>query len=641
MIFALLAMPVYAKKAPAPDPRVLDSVEVSVTPATNFVTDLIACQDLDVGDLFINASIEENSYEVRYLITEPGWYLKEIHFEAINEGDENYIYSSGGLIPGKFTEKVYFDLPTIDEMTGVVIGGIREYSFLYNSGAEVTDFAAHAVVCEANITEEVINEMTGTTLIEGYIASGESTPGATLVREPFGYPNEPDDPNYTSVWETEFNKSPDFAAKVLASGADFIWSHEYSTRTDGAVPSPTSNYWTVYGDVFKVDVPVAVPDDADNINASLYIVADNGYIAKTGDDIISYAGFNPTAYAALTPETEVATEPEALLLEVYATLRPSDTITGAAFFVDSVVPSSAWKSMIAVENPFTLTNGLNTVNIATVNEQMNGGTYSNNPAGVIFFIEYSWEVPLWEDVTHYYINFDNCETVWGEGTPVNDGNQGDWSMTIPNEGIPGPVIPEIVASMAFDEGTIILSDTQVAGSWYTDRRNPAGFASEMFDGDYRLKHSIDEADATDGFYGTQGRKYDIETTTKMSIDLYIPAAWETTNSRMAGFWATAFDAADTISLYPIIEFTSDSSNPRFRVYDNGLWIDLGVTISYDSWYTLTMELTADEVIYTVNGVTQAIDNLDSIQFGNVILQGHNYLPGTTYDIYWDNFLATK
>jgi hypothetical protein len=45
-------------------------------------------------------------------------------------------------------------------------------------------------------------------------------------------------------------------------------------------------------------------------------------------------------------------------------------------------------------------------------------------------------------------------------------------------------------------------------AWVTDRKEPAGFASEVFDGDARLKVSVNGADQStvSTFYYTEGRQ---------------------------------------------------------------------------------------------------------------------------------------
>ena len=216
-------------------------------------------------------------------------------------------------------------------------------------------------------------------------------------------------------------------------------------------------------------------------------------------------------------------------------------------------------------------------------------------------------------------------------------------------------------------GAITIGPTQAPGVWYTDRYAPAVFSSpHSIPGETVLIHSISMADGAinrpggqqGSFYNTQGRKYDLPAMTKsMKIDLFIPAAWATSDKREAGFWGTAVDGASAISAFPIIEFTSDGSNPRFRGWESGgagAWSDLGLPSGfvYDAWYTLEIELLASgEFLYTVGDLqytttTSAPDA--SVRIDNVILQGHNYDPthmgtvetdpGVTYDIFWDNFI---
>jgi len=141
------------------------------------------------------------------------------------------------------------------------------------------------------------------------------------------------------------------------------------------------------------------------------------------------------------------------------------------------------------------------------------------------------------------------------------------------------------------------------------------------------------------FYNTQGRKFDLDAgTNTMSIDLYIPASWATTDKRMAGFWGTAVDAGDNISFYPILEFTSDTSLPRFRGWNGAAFQDIGLPtgFAYDAWYTLGISLVGSDFVYTVGDQSLTLDANGSESIGNVILQGHNTTDGVNYDIYWDN-----
>jgi hypothetical protein len=195
-----------------------------------------------------------------------------------------------------------------------------------------------------------------------------------------------------------------------------------------------------------------------------------------------------------------------------------------------------------------------------------------------------------------------------------------------------------------------LSATQAPGVWYTDRYAPAGFQSAFFDGDNRLRHTIDAADGANSrpgsfsgaFYNTQGRKFDLPASTgEMSIDLYVPADWASSDRRMAGLWGTGFNAGNAISFYPIIEFSSDTATPRFQAWNGAALVSMGLPtgFTYDAWYTLKIQLTGGNFVYTVGDLTASYSAGATASIGNVILQGHNNTTGVSYDIHWDNLAA--
>jgi hypothetical protein len=174
----------------------------------------------------------------------------------------------------------------------------------------------------------------------------------------------------------------------------------------------------------------------------------------------------------------------------------------------------------------------------------------------------------------------------------------------------------------------------------------------VFDGDNRLKQSIDAADGANSrpsgyssaFYNTQGRKYDLGSSiANLQIDLFVPASWASTGNRMAGLWGTAFDNSAAVSAYPILEFTSDTATPRFRGWDGTAWTDMGLPtgFAYDQWYTLKISMLPGAFRYDVGDLTlTTLAATGSVGIGNVILQGHNTATGVNYDIYWDNLQAS-
>ena len=218
-----------------------------------------------------------------------------------------------------------------------------------------------------------------------------------------------------------------------------------------------------------------------------------------------------------------------------------------------------------------------------------------------------------------------------------------------------PAVSQAVLQETFTfDDPVVTGSSQAPGVWYTDRYAPAGFTSPVaFGGDNRLQQSISAADGANSrpsgysssFYNTQGRKYDVlPGSYALSIDLYIPSDWATTGRRMAGIWGTAVDASDTISAFPIVEFTSDGTGARFQGWDSsgGSWMSLGLPtgFAYDAWYTLNIDLVGTNFEYSVGDAMGTVPALGSTQIDNTILQGHNTTDGVSYDIYWDNLTVT-
>ncbi|WP_182866714.1 PEP-CTERM sorting domain-containing protein [Stieleria mannarensis] len=197
------------------------------------------------------------------------------------------------------------------------------------------------------------------------------------------------------------------------------------------------------------------------------------------------------------------------------------------------------------------------------------------------------------------------------------------------------------------DSAVTTAATQTPGAWYTDRYAPNQFQSPETGGGRSgtLLQGISIADSaanrpssfSSGFYNTQGRKFDLGSgTTGLSIEMYIDSTWEGLNQdRLAGLWATGVDASNSISAYPIIEFTNAGSGD-FQIWDGAGFQSVGGFSGYGQWYEIGFDLVGSDFIYTVNGIDVFTDNTvgGTTEFSNVILQGYN--AGNDYNIHWDN-----
>lgn len=207
-----------------------------------------------------------------------------------------------------------------------------------------------------------------------------------------------------------------------------------------------------------------------------------------------------------------------------------------------------------------------------------------------------------------------------------------------------------------------LSSTNVDGAWYPDRYPPAAFTSAVLGSENVLKIHIDGVN--DGlanrpaayqstFYNTQGRKFNQcgKCVTVLKGDLYIPADWAS-NKRRSDMWATAYNASNNVSYYPIIGFRNpDGVSPGIYYWDdiNSVWINSGVSITYNSWYNLQSRLVGLNVQYLVNNVVVGtLPSNGSTYYGDIIMQAYNFndpslgasQSSDSYDAYWDNVVTT-
>jgi hypothetical protein len=228
----------------------------------------------------------------------------------------------------------------------------------------------------------------------------------------------------------------------------------------------------------------------------------------------------------------------------------------------------------------------------------------------------------------------------------------------------GWTLPARAGLITFDSAADVDVGAGTAdGVWNTDRYAPAFFEGGFTRGGRTgvLLHSISAADQLGSrpagfnspFYNTQGRKLNLDPgTVALFIDLYVPSTWDSilqdpappgSSGRFAGLWATAVDASSAVSIYPIIEFnnqTDASSANGFRIYNAGVWENVGGFAGFDQWYRIGFVLSGGNVEYFVNEVSVGSFSAGaSASLANVILQGYNL--GNSYDIHWDNLNSSN
>lgn len=188
-----------------------------------------------------------------------------------------------------------------------------------------------------------------TMVTAGNVPSATYPHNAVYAWEPVPlYPNDgPDD----SGWEQNSLWDKNLTGHVFSAGADWIWE---SYR----VVNP------VAGDVVDFQKTFYIPGVPSS--GTLHITCDNGYEA--------WVNGNGTA------------APGGMSAQLGAGWRMSN-------LTESFVNSQNWQSVESWDISGYLQAGWNTLDIYTANEEMSNGTISSNPAGLIFEIDITYEVP--------------------------------------------------------------------------------------------------------------------------------------------------------------------------------------------------------------------------------------------------------
>jgi len=145
--------------------------------------------------------------------------------------------------------------------------------------------------------------------------------------------------------------------------ADWIWETEYTDDPPAGAQAPIDGRVVQFERTF--DIP-CLPAEA-----TLHITVDNGYTVWINGNLIGCAqvdscgGASPCTDPCIGWETSNLTEP--------------------------FVYTNGWEIVETYTIPASyLVAGTNTLVILAANEQMNGGTAGNNPAGLIYWLKVEW-----------------------------------------------------------------------------------------------------------------------------------------------------------------------------------------------------------------------------------------------------------
>lgn len=211
-----------------------------------------------------------------------------------------------------------------------------------------------------------------------------------------------------------------------------------------------------------------------------------------------------------------------------------------------------------------------------------------------------------------------------------------------------------MAAAAIGVGALAPGDTVTytpvpfdTSEWTADRLFPTGgVAVTSFDGRSNVLEMNVDATATppsSTFYYYEGLKRDIDGATAVKADLYVDSNWPNAPTQ-AGIWGVGVDATDTVSAYPIVEYTTNNNGyTGWRAFDdfNGAWINFpGTPTNVDGWNTVEIVFNSDNTnfdLYVNETLVGSSVATGSTDLSDVILNNRNYYgDGESYTVRWSN-----
>lgn len=171
--------------------------------------------------------------------------------------------------------------------------------------------------------------------------------------------------------------------------ASWIWS-----------TNPVANDATYTGEVLFFQKPITIPSCAVNIQAKLYITADNGYYFYVNDDWSGtplgsdgfLPNFNPTNfYYASDGVNNLGGGTNSVPYETAGNLYPKDAAISTA--------AAPWQGVEQYDISSSLVRGDNTIQIAALNEHAPPNSYISNPGGLIYKVVVTYDMASFVSLT--------------------------------------------------------------------------------------------------------------------------------------------------------------------------------------------------------------------------------------------------
>ncbi len=353
---------------------------------------LYAGKDCRVGD--VQVWNDENCIHVKYVITKPGWVLKETHLALGDDLCDIPQTVKGNPIPGQFPFGDCYkvaDMVTSDEFI-ICLGGWENGDDLF--------VAAHASV--AHVSQGCVVALSDAGQVCWWSGAMKSNINSDKYVVPGWCPWykavdawEPYNDVDPSYWDQNLNPAP-LAAEL--SKSDWIWK-SYKV----------SNAESYTGDIVFFQDTLCLPGTAFNIKAGLCITTDNAYYFYVNDDWSGtpegmagfMPGYGPTNFYYVSDKVNnlgggTNSVPYETLNKVY----PLDASISTA--------QSDWSSIEHYDLTGDIRPGMNCLQIVAINEHAPPETSDQNPAGLIYKMQ----------ACYSYV--DKCESAWASSGNVGE-----------------------------------------------------------------------------------------------------------------------------------------------------------------------------------------------------------------------------